>query len=92
LTTELQNLPSIWTDRRNHDTARSWVMADAVVRDFQTAEATIRAVFRMEQMDAPARAYDQQNEARTACYVLYRVWRRWLQHKGRKRSLLQNQR
>jgi hypothetical protein len=32
------------------------------------------------------------NEARTACYVLYRVWRRWLQHKGRKRSLLQNQR
>jgi hypothetical protein len=39
-------------------------MADAVVRDFQTAEATtIRAVFRLEQVDAPARAYDQQNEA-----------------------------
>jgi len=68
-------------------------MADAVVRDFQTAEATtIRAVFRLEQVDAPARAYDQQNEARTTSYVLYRVWRRWLQHKGRKRSLLQNQR
>src|SRR5258707_14238476 len=32
------------------------------------------------------------NEARTACYVLYRVWRRWLQHEGRKGSLLQNQR
>ena len=32
------------------------------------------------------------NEARTACYVLYCVWRRWLQHKGRKRPLLQNQR
>jgi hypothetical protein len=33
-------------------------MADAVVRDFQTAEATaIRAAFRMEQVDAPARAY-----------------------------------
>jgi hypothetical protein len=32
------------------------------------------------------------NEARTACYVLYRVRRRWLQHEGRKRSLLQDQR
>src|SRR6266853_3665468 len=32
------------------------------------------------------------NEARTACYVLYRVWPRWVQHEGRKRSLLQNQR
>ena len=32
------------------------------------------------------------NEARTACYSLYRMWRRWLQHQGRKRSLLQNPR
>src|SRR5216684_6949751 len=32
------------------------------------------------------------NEARTACYVLYRVWRRWLHHEERKRSLLQKQR
>lgn len=38
-------------------TARSWVLADAVVRDFQTAEAaTIRAAFRREQGNAPARA------------------------------------
>jgi len=32
------------------------------------------------------------NEARPACYVLHRVWRRRLQHAGRKRSLLQNRR
>jgi hypothetical protein len=32
------------------------------------------------------------NEARTACYVLYKMWRRWLQHESRKRALLQNQR
>ena len=32
------------------------------------------------------------NEARTACYVLYRVRQRWLQHEGRKRALLQNER
>src|ERR1700676_5774998 len=32
------------------------------------------------------------NEARATCHVLYRVWRRWLQHESRKRSLLQNRR
>jgi hypothetical protein len=32
------------------------------------------------------------NEARTAGYKLYSVWLRWLPHKGRERSLLQNYR
>src|SRR5277367_6650957 len=31
-------------------------------------------------------------EARSACYVLHEVFRRWLQYKGRRRSLLQEQR
>jgi len=27
------------------------------------------------------------DEARTPCYVLYRMWRRWVQHPSRKRPL-----
>ena len=39
--------------------------------------------------ESAATVVSSTNEARTACYPVYRMWRRWLQHQGRKWSLLQ---
>jgi len=39
--------------------------------------------------ERPRKGVSSSNEARPTCYALHKMWRRWLQHTGRRRSLQQ---